>query len=504
MTHRLLTDPIDKAALTLIGLLSTAITIFVGGHWICQNNDQCWLINRPHVQDFTWQDQTLGARDRAFIITFDRPMNRRTVEQALQISPPLPGKISWVGRKLAYTLNYSIPYGEEYTLRLSKATEYSADTPRAGLALKPFVGRFRSRDRAFAYIGTQGIEQGRIIYYNLTHQQKTILTPPDLTVVDFKFYAQSPDADLPQERLLFSAAQRSLGFEGLRQLQLYSTPILEALPDQAPPEPTLVLSKQGFQNNQFDISADGQTIVVQRVNRENPADFDLWMLRGQDPPQRLKVPGGDFKIAPDNQSLAVARGEGISILPLQPEAEPIDFLPKFGQLLSFSPDGTAAAMVNFNVDNAKKRYQRSLFYVNNQGIQRELLSTEGSILNCQFDGNNQFLYCLLTQLLPGKVYQEQPYFAQINLKTGKVTPLAVLPEYQDINVSLSPDSLALLFDQVITDSRPDSQSGLSTDLGANVVGGKLWLLIPPPLSDPRVPAELKVLPLNGIRPRWAP
>ncbi|BFM39344.1 hypothetical protein [Synechocystis sp. LKSZ1] len=504
MTSAPLTAPIDKAALTLIGLLSTAIAIFVGGHWSCQNNERCWLANRPHVQDFTWQNQTLGAKDRAFIVTFDRPMNRQAVEQALQISPLLPGKISWVGRKLAYTLEQPIPYGEEYTLKLSKATEYSAGPNRDHLPMKPFVGQFRSRDRAFAYIGTQGIEQGRIIYYNLTHQRKTILTPPDLTVVDFKFYDQAPGTDSVQERLLFSAADRSLGFDGLRQLQLYSTPVLETVPEQALPEPLLILSNEGFQNNQFDVSADGKTIVIQRVNRSNPADFDLWMLRGQEPPQRLKVPGGDFKIAPDSQSLAVARGEGIGILPLQAEAKPIDFLPKFGQLLSFSPDGTAAAMVNFNMDNAKKRYQRSLFYVNNQGLQRELLSTEGSVLNCQFNGTNQLLYCLLTNLLPGELYQEQPYFAQINLKTGKVIPLAVLPEYQDIKVSLSPDSLALLFDQVVTDPRPDSQNSLSTDSGANVVGGKLWLLILPPINNPQAQAELKALPLEGIRPRWAP
>ncbi|MFM7576702.1 MAG: hypothetical protein ACKO5Q_07170, partial [Microcystaceae cyanobacterium] len=127
---------------------------------------------------------------------------------------------------------------------------------------------------------------------------------------------------------------------------------------------------------------------------------------------------GDFKIAPDSQSLAIARGEGISILPLQPEGKPLDFLPKFGQLLNFSPDGTAAAVINYNTDNAQKRYQRSLFYVNNQGQQRELFRTEGSILSCQVTSDNRQLYCLLTELLPGESYQERPYFAQIDVKTG--------------------------------------------------------------------------------------
>jgi hypothetical protein len=213
--------------------------------------------------------------------------------------------------------------------------------------------------------------------------------------------------------------------------------------------------------------------------------------------------GGDFKIAPDSQSLAVARGEGIGILPLQAEAKPLDFLPKFGQLLNFSPDGTAAALINYNTDSSQKRYQRSLFYVNNRGVQKELLNTNGSIINCQFTGNNRQLYCLLTELLAGPNYQERPYFAKIDLQSQKVTPLVALPEYRDTKVSLSPDSLALLFDQVLVNRGNQINSSLSTDSGESVVSGKLWLLIPPPEGSQKQP-DLKELPLPGIRPQWAP
>jgi dipeptidyl aminopeptidase/acylaminoacyl peptidase len=363
--------------------------------------------------------------------------------------------------------------------------------------IQPFVGEFRSRDRAFAYIGTQGEEQGRLIFYNLTQQKKTVLTPSNLTVVDFKFYPKG-------DRILFSAADRSLGFEGLRQLQLYSIPTIASDNPNIPLEPQLLLDNKDYQNNQFDISADGKIIVVQRVNRQNPADFDLWMLKEGEDPQRLKVTGGDFRIAPDSKSLAVAKGEGIGILPLQPNGKPLDFLPKFGQLLSFSPDGTAATVVNFNTDNAKMRYTRSLFYVNNKGVQKELLTTEGSIINCQFNGTNTEIYCLLTQLAKGKDYREQPYFTKIDLKTGQVIPLATLPEYRDTKVSLSPDGLALLFDQVLASNQGNSNTSLSTNAGESVVGGKLWLLIPPVANSEKQKPDLKVLPLEGFRPQWAP
>ncbi len=504
MSVKLSPHPIDRAALAMIGLLSTAIAVLVGGHITCQAKDQCWFANRPRVQSFTWHDQELGAKDRAFILTFDRPMDRKSVEENLRIIPPLPGKISWVGRKMAYTLERSIPYGERYELRLSGAEEHFVGSERNGKAIHPFVSQFRSRDQAFAYIGTEGVEQGRIIFYNSTEQTKTLLTPANLTVVDFKFYTQKTNQEQPSLNLLFSAASRDLGFEGLRQLNLYSTPVVQTEGAQSISEPSLILNNQGFQNNQFDVSDDGETIVVQRINRDNPIDFDLWMIRSKQEPERLKVTGGDFRIAPDNQSLAVARGEGVGILPLQPEAKPLDFLPKFGQLLNFSPDGTSAALVNFNTNDPKRRFQRSLFYVNNQGHQKELLTTEGSILNCQFTGNNRYLYCLITELVEAETYEEKPYFTQINLKTGKITPLLQLTDFRETTVSLSPDNRHLLFDQVLVHQDIASESSLSTGSGESVAAGRLWLLTPPSQDSSASTAKLQQLPLAGIRPRWAP
>lgn len=499
MLAKYFSEPIDRAALSLIGVLSGAIAVVGISHSICQNSENCWLVIRPKVQNFSWADKTLGAQDRAFIITFDRPMNQREVEKNLVITPALPGKVSWVGRRMAYTLDNPIPYGTDYTVQLSEAREQYAGS-QSGEVMTPFNGGFRSRDRSFAYIGTQGIEQGRIIFYNLTRQRKTILTPPGLTVVNFKFYNQG-------QGLVFAGADSQLGFDGLRQLQLYRIPVVETDDPKALPKPTLVLDSQDFQNNQFDISDDGKIIVVQRVNRQNPADFDLWMINNSDKggqPERLKVQGGDFQIAPDNQSLAVARGEGIGILPLQPDAKPLDFLPKFGQLLNFSPDGKAAALVNFNVENAQKRFQRTLFFVNNQGLQKELVNTDGSIISCEFGRHNFQLYCLLTQLLPGDDYIEQPYFVQINVERGEVFPLLKLQDVRDIQVSLAPDGLALLFDQVIINPDATADSRLNTNAGEAIADSQLWLLLPPLKPEQGQKAELKALSLMGFHPVWAP
>ena len=81
--------------------------------------------------------------------------------------------------------------------------------------IQPFIGQFSSRDRALVYVGVEG-EQGRLVFYNLTQQQKTLLTPQDMIVVDFKPY---PGGD----KILFSAIERRTALtSGLPLSQLYT------------------------------------------------------------------------------------------------------------------------------------------------------------------------------------------------------------------------------------------------------------------------------------------
>ena len=137
MFAKYFSEPIDRTAISLIGVLSAAIAVVGIGHATCQNSDDCWFAIRPKVQSFSWADKTLGAQDRAFILTFDRPMNQQEVEQNLVITPALPGKVSWVGRRMAYTLDNPIPYGTDYTVQISEAREQYAGN-QAGQAMAPF------------------------------------------------------------------------------------------------------------------------------------------------------------------------------------------------------------------------------------------------------------------------------------------------------------------------------------------------------------------------------
>lgn len=496
-------QPLDRVAIALMLVLSLLIgLLLLPGDAVA-----------PRVRDFSWQDQKIGVEDTSFSLTFTRPMDIKSVEENLQIDPPLPGKVSWAGRRMAYTVLTPAPYGTSYQVQLNGARD--SLTSGAGNLIQPFRGTFRSRDRALVYLGVEGEEQGRLILYNFTQQQKTILTPKHLVVVDFKPYPAG-------EKILFSATERTSNRPGSLSSALYTVTTGSGQGNQAPsngflPRPTaetnappgkieLVLDNKNYQNLKFDLAADGQTIVVQRVSQRNPGEFGLWLLRPNTEPQPLKTEqGGDFMITPDSAAVAVAQGQGVAILPLQSEAKkPLDFLPQFGMVLDFAQNGTAAAMVKFNSD-----YTRSLFLVTTQGVQQELLRTTGSIISCQFDPRSQ-LYCLLTQLLDGEEYQEQAYLAVIDLKTGKQKPLVLLPNQRDVQMSLSPDGLGLLFDQVVTvtpESNPSQINVPRTNEGEAIATSRLWLLpLTSALEERSLTSALQPeqLPLPGFHPRWLP
>lgn len=487
-----LPQPLDRTAAALIAVLSCLILLLLG------SGDQ----TTPRVRDFSWQNKTIGAADRAFTLSFNRPMNRESVETHLQLQPPLPGKISWAGRRMAYTLSQPVPYGLAFQFQLSQAREQSQTQARQAMAIKPFQAGFRSRDRAFVYLGTKGQEVGRLVLVNLTGNRKAVLTPKNLVVEAFKAY---PNRD----RILFTATQPG-GSD--RQLYTVTTGLQLQPPDQSPitehpPGRVKALAKdRDYELLGFDLAPDGETIILQRGDRRNLEEpASLWVLKTDGSLTPLEgQTGGSFLITPDSQSLVIAQGQGLSVLPLDPKqvGQPLDFLPQYGNVLSFSEDGNAAAMIRYHTD-----YTRSLYLVTNQGVQKELLRTDGSILQAQFDPRQQRLYCLLTRLLSSSQaaeYNEEPYLAAIDLKTNQLIPLLELPDQRDPQFSLAPDGSALLLDQTLTTDQPTTANPLFTNQGEPILDSRLWLL---PLADPATAStkpQPQALAFKGYRPLWLP
>lgn len=501
-------EPIDKICFFLIAIFTFIIVILIGSTRICVDG-KCLFNNLPEVQEFSWQNQKIGARDQAFYLIFDRPMSQESVEENLTIEPPLDGKISWSGKRLVYTLNRVIPYGKNYRLSLKNAQEKFRGREELGEEIEPFIAEFQSRDRAFAYIGSQEEESGRLILNNSTKQNKTILTPENLTVVDFKFTKDS-------EKIIFSAINEDNSNGEFKQIDIYevTTGLSKDLTTKIPAQLKLILDGKEYQNNQFDLAGENQEkIIVQRVKNDDPLDFALWKVVEGKAPERLDTEGGDFTITPDGKGIAIAQGEGIAIVPIdsQNQEKIVNFLPKYGQVLTFSNDGSSAAMINFNKDDSQLRYTRSLFYVNNQGMEKELININGSIIDCKFNQNGNQLFCLLTDLMETETELiEKPYFVAIDIQSNKIIPLVALPKYQDIKISMAPDGLGLLFDQLITENDLPKKAfknlrtndDLLTDSAELIVSSRVWLLTLPSTQSPQ--AKLEELSITGFKPQWSP
>ena len=445
-------------------------------------------------ENFSWQGRKIGVRDNYFTLSFNRPIDRSDIETSLVIDPPLPGKISWSGDRLTYTLTELPIYGKKYQVKLPIAQG------------EDFIGEFYSHDRAFAYIGVNQEERGRLIVCNiiqgannLTELKKTILTPGDLVVTDFQIYPRG-------DRILFSAFDRSdLGRDTPKQ-QLYTitTGLNHDENSQNLPSGRIerFLDAKTYQNLRFNLSDNGKTLIVQRINHGNPGDASLWVIRNDGQSRPLGMQGDNFLLSPDGKKAVVSQTGGVAVIPLDVQAGKPQFLPTYEKILAFSRDGRQKLMVKSEPDN-----QRSLFLLNDQGESRLLLRTANPIISCEFEPRQEkTLYCLKSDLVmgsDGKV-KEEPFLGIIELKTGKMMPLLALPNYRDVQMSMSPDGVALLFDQLAT-----IPFGVGNDLvtgeGSSIADGRLWLL---PLPDQFSPNSIpKILPqeLNpGFKPRWLP
>jgi hypothetical protein len=442
--------------------------------------------SRPRVQHFSWQKRDFGAANRALIFTFNRPMDRASVERGFELQPELPGKFSWAGRRMAYTLDMPLPYGTQYQVKLQNAASKLGDNRLLPL----FRQTFRTPDRVLAYVGSQRAEAGRLVLHNLTQRRHTILTPANLQVLDFQPFPQG-------DRLAFSAVPRKPATDFL-QANLYTvtTGLSQVSPQgwgarrESAGQIKQLLDSREYQNLRFEVAPGGQRILVQRSSRLNPAaDYGLWSVGLDGRNERLPIqPGGDFRITPDGRSLVLAQGQGLSVLSLDGNSTPPQFLPRYGQVLGFSPDGTQAILVSFHAD-----FTQSLDVVPSQGNPRQLWRNVGTIRSASFDPSGQAVYAVIGQRPSKTSDQEILGIVQFNLRqpNSPPEPLLLLPGQREISVSLAPDGLGLLFDQ------PDAARNNS----------HLWLLpvVPPGLQRPNQPLpQPQALPLNGTQPKWIP
>jgi hypothetical protein len=496
--------PLDRIFIKIsIGLLILTILLLTfGDHSL------------PMVKEFNWQDQEIGTEDIAFTINFNRPMDRSKVEsdliithlttkdapQQLSIGKDLPGKVSWAGQKMLYTLAAPVPYGQSYQINLQGVTAANYRGQAIGQPMQPFTGNFSTRERIFAFIGVTGDVKGRLVLGSLNRQVQLLLTPANLIVQDFHFLPKgaglvfSATTSIPDDAQIYRLALNPALDMLKRQAagSLLSAASIQSIDLASQLKSSLILDNATYQNFKFDLSADGRYLVVQRSHRQSPADLGIWAMDLELGNINKKSSRLDnFRIAPDSRSIGVSLAEehSVAIVSLAAENEPPQLQQKFQQILSFSPTGDQSAMVKIN-----RNQTRSLFMVNNQGLEQELFTTKGSILSAVFAIDSQTLYCIITDLQRDQNFtlSERPVLVAIDLTTAKSHRLLTLNSPLQILLSLAPDGHYLMFDQ------PHPKE----PVGSNI------LLLPLPKSSTDLASKIQlqpfILPVSGFHSRWSP
>jgi hypothetical protein len=457
--------------------------------------------NFPQVVAFSWEKKQIGIQDRSFTLNFNRLMNQKTVEQNLDLDPPLPGKISWSGKNMTYTLTENPIYGKEYTLRLQSAQEL--DTSGQGKKMTPFTSKFRSRDLIFGYIGlTEKSEQkdketeekGKLIFYNATQNKTTVLTPPDLWVVDFAIHPQG-------DKVIISAFDPANGFNQ-QKLFTVTTGLNFANPKAFNPVGQIrpLLDSKDYENISFKLSSNGQTLIVERQNRQNPSDHSLWVIFDEEEPKPLGILGQDFHLSPDGNTLVVTLNEGISFKPLTDKGENI-FYSGYSQFLAFSADGSQKLMEKVN-----NNYTRSLVLVDREGKEQELGVSLTPFIDCQFEPKEEkIIFCAKTDVMEKDgIYIEKPILAMMDISKLKFVPLISLPNDPNLTMTVSADGLFLVFDQVQSATDNSNTRGIN-EQGKAIALGKLWLFPLPAVSPEEEPLKAPPQEIGiGYHPQWLP
>ncbi len=459
---------------------------------------------RLRVTDYSWQNSKIGAQDRVLRLSFNQPLrNQGIVQKSLTIDPPLQGQWSGQGRHFFYTLSELPRYGTNYQVKLE------VDPAQvAGKKFDDFVTLLSTHDRAFVYIGVGGEERGRLILFNITNPQKpskTILTPKDLLVQQFQIYPQG-------DRLIFLAYDPNQRNPSLQVFSVTTGVKQNASQQEAiPGKIERLLSDANYDNLQLTLASNGQTLVWRRVNRQNKADSGLWVWPEGENPRPLGVNSQNFSLSAQGRWLAFSTGSamaiaeqwGVSVMPLEPKAGAFQFFAGYGQPLAFSPDET-----ELMVSQPQTNYQTNLLTLSlKDGAPQASLPLKNPLLDCQIQPRQiQTLYCLqkdVVQREDGNAYEE-PFLSVLDRNRQESRPLLTLPNYPDVKMSVAPDGLAILFDQVGT-APASSDHDLFTPSQQSITDGRVWLLeLPDRLEEIAtsevIPQELAV----GFAPQWMP
>lgn len=388
------------------------------------------------VNFFNWEGQEILVSERQIVLSFNREMNRDSIESSFKIEPEVDGKFSWVGRKLHYTLSEPLAYGQDYRLTLTGMDQ-------EGRSMLPFEAEFSSFEKELFYIHAYE-DSRRIVSVDPVYGNPIPQSPEDLFVVDFDF-ADGGNA------IVFLAIESEeitqLGEEGsfpeLYWMDLESKDLRQLTND-----PDII-------NLSMSISPDGEQVALERLELDPktgaPLSFaQIWhgeISRELEKFWYANLYPEEFDFTPDSNWLLVLNDQGYSLVPLEiVEAAP-QFLGNFISYHGFSLAGDKLAFLQWKDENAFAETNEVIILHRNG--ERELhLEEQGELRSLSFSPSGEGFYLALSE----------PYTQESRLYYYDFLEEALMPILEDFGryeaISPSLDGLTLSFEDHMDPQNP--------------------------------------------------
>ncbi len=386
---------------------------------------------KPQVKDSNLIDQKLRPEKAYMLFTFNRLMDRASVEEGFTINPPVAGKFSWSGKRFSFTPRRPLIYGQKYNLQI-------VGKDQTGKAMVPFKSMITTPSRKLFYIGTDSAEKDHLISVDFESKQRKKLTPDNQIVLKF-----SPH---PNDNRVYYFAFRPEDKTSLLQ-QDYQSLYGVNFEQLDKPYAQSIADFGQWSNIDFALSPDGNNLLIQRLKKSSTPEFGLWLLNTNKSnldwqPFYYSQLSGAVSFTPDSRALAGIDSGGLMIAPLpteqQKKPQP-EFITGYAQFFDFSSDGQSALASRYD-----PAFRSELVILRTNGQVQKLITTEAILSRAQFDPLGQYVYVILL-FEPKQVEGRERYqLVRFDLKTGEKKELWNQRDKNLIAFDLSPDGKYIL------------------------------------------------------------
>jgi len=426
----------------------------------------------PKVTKVNINNETVLASQRQIVFTFNRNMNRKSVEENFSVIPAVEGTLSWSGKNFAFTPLASFPYGKRFQIKINNEAK-----DEDGKTLdKNFVYNFQTDNLRFAYLATDGDYAQDIVISNLKGEDLLVLPTRDYEMESFEV---APDG----KKIYFLGKHQNQDNAELFQIGLHDKKI------------TQLTEEKGFLNKAFQLSPDGRYLTLSRVemslNGEIASSIQLWLASTKDFQFKKFKSGRGAGLTPiftfDGTSLLYQNTEGnyeLGIVDENVQDEPI-FIGEYNEAYGFHPFKPLIAFTKY-AEGDVFSLNNFLMLFNGDGTKITLPFGEGIARDTVFTSNGKKVLSIFSgpqdefndvgSFFPLRIFHLYSY----DLESRELLQLTNDIGYSEEMPVISPDSRNLLF------LRFDTADGnkmidpayrdMAASLGSIENGGEIWLM----------------------------